>query len=597
MRHHYQLSTPIATPSPSPSPTPTVVDLSPVTDRLAEIEAKLLPSTEALVPTASPSVIRSSSVVNPGAVATTSPAINSEDYTGYWLSESLSDGDYFYNPMYEAVWAKVTWLSTGGYEFKYSGIYSSSSGSNQPWTLRETNSDGTTMSRAVLPASLAPASRSFTFTGKQVSVSIPGSAKTFVSRKPQADITTGWTRSQDTRLQAHKYLYQANNRNVLIHWGKDNCYLVCWGENGGWGIEHETTTTQPQQTLQISGTNTSSLLLEGGVSKVRVNTTGNISLTLHRPPNVVTWESIEMPDIINEEQFDWNPPRHYIGDVCFYEWTNPNNFQDYIRISYFPSTIIEHVIGGVYQNDWYRLTRADGSTIEAKDTQHQYTNERFALIEVWAYSGGNDSIPPYQGNFYLPIPTIPGDKNLVPQLWTQYLDRLQFNESVAGKAIAPISTAVTQLQTENTVLKTKLAAIEKITTDNLTDLSLGTIDPTSADSSRFFIPFRSGVKIKEITFNFRDRRVATYPSRILNNVSITGAQMSPIGGNGWTYSTGEDNRHSMARALSVTSIEYLVVIQWIYCPTGITLWFQESHSNTNNTYGRFENVVVKWEKS
>lgn len=589
MRTHY----PIA---PSQAPITPTVDLAPIETRIAQLESKVIPPVS--VPAGTEKQIQSSSAIALPPIATGSPDISTAEFKDYWQIEYLSDGMFGLSLMFDRCWFRLTWIATG-YNIEVAGVYSTTS--NQPWTLRELNlAGGGTTSRSLMPTSLGTTSKSFAYTGNQVSVVLPGSGKSFPCWRPRTDITTGWERiGQDTRLQYPKFLYQQGNLNLLIFWVKNGVHLTVWGAPGIWSIDHDTTVPQATQTVTVSGDGSATWGVEVDVPRVRVvPPTGN-PVTLYRPVPLTAWACNERPDP-NALQLDWTLPSVTIGSVCYFQWHSIETPTEYIRATFYPFTLVEHVRNSIQVDDWFRLTRADGTQVTGK-APIQYNNQQFALMEIWANSGLNASIP-FGGaegtaNLMLPLPIIPGEKALIPSLWTQYLERKAFLKTIAGEEISSLKTSLANLQTSIATLQTSVSAIQTAIAPNLADTNLGTFDPTSNNSHKFFLPFRAGAKIKEITFTFRDRRVASFPTRSAN-VILPGSELS---GNpsSWAYSwNASDFRHNISKTFTLQAgADFIAAIQWIGCPAGITLWFQESHTTVFNTYGRFENVLVKWERA
>jgi hypothetical protein len=133
-----------------------------------------------------------------------------------------------------------------------------------------------------------------------------------------------------------------------------------------------------------------------------------------------------------------------------------------------------------------------------------------------------------------------------------------------------------------------------ITAPNLTDFSLGTFD-TSGDASGGFVSHRAGARLESLNFTFRDRRTASFPNR-WTNVVLNLSDFS--GGSGWTYRIDNTpSRSGISRDITVDGGTYTLLIQWTYTPTGILFYFQDGHSSAWNSYGRFENVTIKWSAS
>jgi hypothetical protein len=127
---------------------------------------------------------------------------------------------------------------------------------------------------------------------------------------------------------------------------------------------------------------------------------------------------------------------------------------------------------------------------------------------------------------------------------------------------------------------------------NLADSSLGTIDGSDSGSAKF-VQNRTNARIKEMTFTFRDRRPEQ--SARTTTVTVPANAFGGASGTNWTLRFENSFRYGISRTYSLGGIDYLALIQWVPLPTGYMFWFQEAHSNVWNTYGRFENVTIKWE--
>jgi hypothetical protein len=127
---------------------------------------------------------------------------------------------------------------------------------------------------------------------------------------------------------------------------------------------------------------------------------------------------------------------------------------------------------------------------------------------------------------------------------------------------------------------------------NLADTSLGTIDGSDSGSAKF-VQNRAGARIKEMTFTFRDRR----PEQTARNTAVTvpANAFGGVAGTNWTLRFENSFRYGISRTYSLGGADYVALVQWAPLPTGYMFWFQEAHSNAWNTYGRFENVSIKWE--
>jgi hypothetical protein len=102
-----------------------------------------------------------------------------------------------------------------------------------------------------------------------------------------------------------------------------------------------------------------------------------------------------------------------------------------------------------------------------------------------------------------------------------------------------------------------------------------------------------GSRIKEITFTFRDRR----PEQAARTTSITipANAFSGSSGTGWTLRFDNSFRYGISQNFTIGGAAYAVLVQWAPLPTGYAFWFMDAHANVWNTYGRFENVIIKWE--
>lgn len=130
-------------------------------------------------------------------------------------------------------------------------------------------------------------------------------------------------------------------------------------------------------------------------------------------------------------------------------------------------------------------------------------------------------------------------------------------------------------------------------TSNLADLNLGTFTSTGgADNTATFVQHRSGARIKEIIFTFRDRRAEL--SGRSGAVTVPASAFAGVNG-GWSLRFEGVLRYGISKTFTLAGADYLALIQWAALPTGYVFWFQDFHGNQWNTYGKFENVIIKWE--
>jgi hypothetical protein len=127
-------------------------------------------------------------------------------------------------------------------------------------------------------------------------------------------------------------------------------------------------------------------------------------------------------------------------------------------------------------------------------------------------------------------------------------------------------------------------------TANLADTSLGTFNTESAPQ---FVQHRVGARIKELSFAFRDRRPEH--SARTTNITVPANAFSGASGTGWTLRFDNGFRYGVSRNYTLGVADYTVLVQWAPLPTGYVFWFMDAHANAWNTYGKYENVLIKWE--
>jgi hypothetical protein len=127
-------------------------------------------------------------------------------------------------------------------------------------------------------------------------------------------------------------------------------------------------------------------------------------------------------------------------------------------------------------------------------------------------------------------------------------------------------------------------------TANLADTSLGSFNTESPPQ---FVQHRVGARIKEITFTFRDRR--SEQTARTTNITIPANAFSGVASSGWTLRFDNSFRYGISQNFTLGGVAYTVLVQWAPLPTGYAFWFMDAHSNVWNTYGRYENVLIKWE--
>jgi hypothetical protein len=123
---------------------------------------------------------------------------------------------------------------------------------------------------------------------------------------------------------------------------------------------------------------------------------------------------------------------------------------------------------------------------------------------------------------------------------------------------------------------------------NLTYTSLGSFNTESAP---MFVQNRTGARIKEMTFTFRDRR----PEQTARTTNITIPANAFSGDSGWTLRFDNSFRYGISQNFTLGGAAYTVLVQWASLPTGYVFWFMNAHANVWNTHGRYENVLIKWE--
>lgn len=419
--------------------------------------------------------------------ASQSGLVNDPNFNSGWVQTFTTTGGDLTNGDNDSILARIEFNDTG-YVFSYQGIYDAVTPLR--WTVVEINP--TTLastSRTITPTSGAWTTSPRTLSIDTVRVITPGTTGvTFTFNRPKADVITDWTRTgQDTRTTLPTYLYETTGATCKILWAKDGCYVQGWGVGGTWTVNAKSSAvaTVAQQTF---ASNSGFVLMEGAITQVTVKAPNNKTLVLNRPPARVTWADCLEKPTPNDDFSEWATPTTYISTgTCYTEWRNIANNSEYIRATWAPNPCVEHVIGSTQQTvTWYRLYKADGSTVTAKTTTTPviYTGQQFALIEIYPSYGAQVTCPTWQGTLYLPIPLTLSEQALVPAIWNQFVEQKQLDATPAGKAIAALKAQVNKkrlsyilngLSASQTVTANGLVTIEAVSKlvnpDNLADAS------------------------------------------------------------------------------------------------------------------------------
>lgn len=365
-----------------------------------------------------------------------------------WVQTFTTTGGELRNGDNDGILARIEFTDTG-YVFSYQGIYDAVT--SLRWTVVEVNPTTlATTSRSITPTSAALATSARTLSIDTVRVITPGTGGlTFTFNRPKVDTITDWTRTgQDTRTTLPIYLYETPGATCKVLWTKGDCYVQGWGVGGTWTVNAKSSAvaTVAQQTFT---SNSGFVLMEGTITQVTVKAPNNKTLVLNRPPARVTWTDCLEKPTPNDEFSEWETPTTYISaSTCYTQWRNVANANEYIRATWAPNPMVEHVIGSTQQTvTWYRLSRADGSAVTAKTatTPTIYTAQQFALIEIYPNYGSQTTCPTFQGTLYLPIPLTLGEQALVPAIWNQFVEQKQLDATPAGKAIATLQSNLSSL--------------------------------------------------------------------------------------------------------------------------------------------------------